>query len=113
MQVGTLTWVGLFLNGAAGSGKYDDVTIELVKQHINDDSIFEYLKTRLGNDFDISLISDADLEQLLHNWQDHVSALNEGRKLFVDRGGLNLLVAYLLVDIQRLPPPEQPQDRNN
>ena len=106
MRITKLTHIGFYLNGALGSGKYDDISIEEVKQHLHAGTVFEYLVRRLGDDFDVTILTPADQAELLSEWQDLAVAVHEGRKLCVDRNGLCLLVAYLLDGIQRR------QDRN-
>lgn len=39
--------------------------------------------------------------ELLAEWQDFLAAINERRKMGVERRGLPLLIAYLLEGIQR------------
>lgn len=102
MQVSKLTFLGFYLNGAAGSGKYDDVTIADIKREIRAGSVFEFLKTRLGDDVDISALSESERRELLDQWESLADNVDEARKMCVDRGGLTLLVAYLLEGIQLL-----------
>lgn len=101
MRVNRLTFLGFYLNGALGSGKYDDISIDEVKARIRDHTIFDYLDTKLGMDIDLSILSAEDRRELNEEWEDMADAINESRKMCVDRNGLCLLVAYLLEGIQR------------
>lgn len=101
MRVTKLTFLGFYLNGALGSGKYDDVSIRAVKEKIRDHTIFDYLKSRLGSDIDLSALSPEDRSELNQEWEDLADAVDESRKMCVDRNGLCLLVAYILEGIQR------------
>ncbi|NLX99287.1 MAG: hypothetical protein GXY83_24385 [Rhodopirellula sp.] len=101
MRITKLTSVGFCLNGALGSGKYDDISIAEVKKRIEQGDVFNYLESVLGHDVDLTLLSPGDKAELLKEWQDLALAVDEGRKMCVDRNGLCLLVAYLLEGIQR------------
>ncbi len=101
MRITQLTFLGFYLNGALGSGRYDDITIDEVKARIRDRSIFDYLAGRLGADVDLSLLTPDDRRELNDEWEDMALAVNESRKMCVERNGLCLLVAYLLEGIQR------------
>jgi len=48
----------------------------------------------------LSLFADEDRKELAEEWQFMACEVNEFRKLCVERGGLSLLVAYLLEGIQ-------------
>lgn len=101
ITISRLTFIGFYLNGALGSGRYDDITISDVKAHIRDGSIFTYLETRLAGDIDFSIFKEEEKQELIKEWEDMADAVNESRKFCVDRHGLALLVAYLLEGIQR------------
>jgi hypothetical protein len=104
MRISQLTFLGFYLNGALGSGKYGDVSIVEVKKRIRDHTIFDYLKSRLGSDIDITALNTVDKKELNDEWEDLADNLDESRKMCVDRNGLCLLVAYILEGIQRRTP---------
>lgn len=106
MRITKLTSVGFHLNGALASGKYNHISMEEVKRRIEDGSVFDYLEAELGHDLDLSLLTPGERTELLNEWRDFASAVDEARKMCVDRNGLCLLVAYLLEGIQ------QRQDHN-
>jgi hypothetical protein len=101
MRITALTFIAFYLNGAMDSGRYDDLSIAEVKLKIEGGTIFNFLRERLGNDIDLSILDKADEAELLAEWQDLLAAVNERRKMAVERRGLTLLVAYLLEGIQR------------
>lgn len=101
MRVSKLTALGFYLNGALGSGKFDDISVNEVKERIRDHTIFDYLKTKLGSDIDITVLRPEDRQELNDEWEDMSYSLDEARKLCVDRHGLCLLVAYILEGVQR------------
>ena len=101
MQINVLTQLALYLNGALGSGKYDAVSIEAVKAHLEAGSLFDFLENTLKDDIDISLLYNDDRAELLREWADMADSIDERRKLCVERSGLALLVAYILEGIQR------------
>ena len=90
--------LGFQLNGALGTGDYDDITIDKVKHHIREGTILEYLNSAL-RDLDISILDEQDHAELREEWE-RLLDVNESRKLCLRRGGLCLLVAYLLEGIQ-------------
>ncbi|GBD95392.1 MAG TPA: hypothetical protein ENG83_03130 [Nitrospirae bacterium] len=101
MQISKLTFIAFYLNGVLGSGKYNDIEIDEVKDQIQNRRIFDYLKEKLGTDVDLSLLTDDDKTELIDEWIGLVEAVDEGRKMCVDKNGLCLLVAYLLEGIQK------------
>jgi hypothetical protein len=104
VRITQLTFLGFYLNGALGSGKYEDISIEEVKERIRDRTIFDYLKTKLGSDVDITALSHEERRVLNEEWTDMADAIDEARKMGVDRNGLCLLMAYILEGIQRRAP---------
>lgn len=102
MKIVFYTSLAIDLNGALGSGKYDDITIPEVRKRISDQTILSYLKDKLGDELDLSLISQDDQAGLIDQWDRLANAIDERRKLRVQKNGLCLLVAYLLAGIQEL-----------
>jgi hypothetical protein len=101
VKITMLTFIAFYLNGAMDSGRYDDLSIDEVKKEIETGTVFPFLKSRLGRDIDLSILSTADEAELLAEWQDLLAAVSPRRKFGVERRGLPLLVAYLLEGIQR------------
>lgn len=104
MRITMLTFIAFYLNSAIDSGRYDDLGIEEIKQEIRAGTIFPFLRNQLGADIDLSILEAADEAELLAEWQDLLAAVNERRKMGIERRGLTLLIAYLLEGIQRRKP---------
>ncbi|WP_193133708.1 hypothetical protein [Klebsiella grimontii] len=102
MKLSQLTFLGFYLNGAQGSGRYDFISIEDIKSELERKTLFPYLKKTLGNDIDISILTESEKEKLNDEWLDISLVIDESRKLCVEKGGLCLLNAYILESIQRL-----------
>ena len=102
MRLEQLTFIGFYLNSSLDTGNYGDISIGEVKDHIDAGDIFDFLKERLGRDIDLGILSDDDKSELIDHWQNLVNAVDEGRKMGVRNGGLNLLLGYVLEGIQSL-----------
>lgn len=101
MRISTLTFIAFYLNSAMDCGRYDDLAISEIKSKIENGTIFDFLRQRLGNDIDLSIVTTEDEAELLAEWQDLLAAVNERRKMGIEMRGLPLLIAYLLEGIQR------------
>jgi len=84
------------LSAAIDTGKYQDVSIEEVEEHIANGDLFPYLRRRLKGDVDLSLFKpeiatriNADLLSLLEGY-----AGQERRKWGISNNGLCLLVSW-------------------
>lgn len=102
LKTSDLTLLILQLNGAIDTGKHQDITIEEVRQHIDEGDILQYLNTRLGNDIDLSLLLDPSYglqegREITTALQNLLSAYagNERRKWRVQNSGLCLMVAWV------------------
>src|SRR6266568_5871134 len=96
MKIVRMTFLGFYLNGAAGSGRYDTLSLADVQREIAAGRVFDFLEERLGHDVDLAILDNDDRAELLREWQDLAANGNAARQLCVERGGLSLLVAYLL-----------------
>ncbi len=103
-----LTLLILELNAAIDTGKHRDITIEEVKQHIDEGDILEYLNTRLGDDIDLSLLLHPNYG--LQEGRAITTALqslrgayggDERRKWGVQNSGLCLMVAWVNEMVQQ------------
>ncbi len=101
VRITNLTFLAFYLNSAIDTGNYVDVTYQEVADKINDGSIFSYLRTRLGNDIDLSIFPPEKQRELVDEWQNILNAVSARRKFGIENNGLCLLVAYLLEGIQR------------
>jgi len=102
-QQETVRWAVLAtrLNGAADSGKHDNIDVKSAVQHVQDGDVFEFLGRELGDDVDdaVRKLTDVQRHRLLQQWRTLATAY-EPSQFHVRRGGVALLVAYLLHLIQ-------------
>ena len=101
MRITYLTFLAFFLNGAIDTGKYNDIGLQEVADHVEAGTIFDFLQTRLIDDIDLSTFEKEKQQELTIEWQDMLQAMNPRRKFLIENNGLCLLVAYLLEGIQR------------
>lgn len=101
MRITNLTFLAFYLNSALDTGKYNDVTLDEVAQHIEAGTIFDFLATRLAGDIDLSILDAPRKKELLEEWQDILAAVSARRKFGVENNGLCLLIAYLIEGIKR------------
>ncbi|MCK7633675.1 MULTISPECIES: hypothetical protein [unclassified Shewanella] len=102
MTLTQLTFIGFYLNGAQGSGRYDSISITDIKTELEKGTLFPYLEKQLGQDIDTSIFSEEEKAALNAEWLEISLVTNEKRKMCVEKGGLCLLVAYVLESIQIL-----------
>ncbi|EGM68736.1 hypothetical protein [Shewanella sp. HN-41] len=100
IKISQLTFLAFYINGAAGSGKYTDLTLDKCYSALETGEIFHLLESRLKNGFDSSLLNEDQKIELIDEWQGFANVIDHGRKLCIDDGGLNLVVAYILNSIQ-------------
>jgi hypothetical protein len=95
------------LNGAADSGKYEQITTAVVLLHVEKGDVFEFLARELQTDVDLSKLTDVDRHKLLEHWRIFAKAYDT-QQFHVNRSGLALLVAYLLhlILIRHVTPPK-------
>ena len=90
------------LNGAADTGNYDHVTIEVVIRELQGGNVFDLLLRELPDTvWEICKLTDVDRHMLSKHWKMMASAY-EPAQFHVTRNGLSLLVAYVLhlIDLQ-------------
>jgi hypothetical protein len=100
-QEETMRWAVLatHLNGAGDSGRYAHITTDVVLRHVEDGDVFEFLARELGNDLDLHKLTDVHRHALLQHWRILAKGY-EVKQFHVTKGGLSLLVAYILHLIQ-------------
>src|SRR5262245_21533858 len=90
------------LNGAFDSGRYDHITVDVVRQQLAAGTIFDFLAHELPvGVWEVSKLSDVDRHQLAKEWQVMATAYDP-QQFHVRQSGLALLVAYILhmIDIR-------------
>jgi len=84
------------LNGAADTGNFGHVTVEVVVRELQQGDVFEFLTRELpATVWQISKLTDVDRHTLSKHWKTMAEAY-EPAQFHVTRNGLSLLVAYLL-----------------
>ena len=119
-----LTQMILQLNSLLDSGKYDDVAPAEVAAHLDDGTVFEYLRDRFGADADFSLFFEGGpycrsfRRFYVERLRDMNSCFSSGRKWGVFHRGLCLLIAWTNEVVQegadwrpRLPAVVEPEVR--
>ena len=101
MRITNLTFMAFYLNSALDSGKYAGISFKDVADHIEDGTIFDFLRTRLKDDIDLTLYGQNEQNELITEWQDMLAAVNARKKFGVENNGICLLIGYLLEGIQR------------
>lgn len=101
MRLTHLTYLGFYLNGAQSSGKFSAISIGDVKRELENNSLFEFLESKLGSDIDTSRLHPSEKEFLSKEWKEMSLSIDEARELCISEGGLSLLLAYVLETIQR------------
>jgi len=96
MKIYHLTYFIYTINAAIDTGKYQDISIEEVEEHIENGDLIPYLRERLKGDVDLS-IYDPELSAKLN--EELASILGgykgqERRKWGISNSGLCLLVAW-------------------
>jgi len=90
------------LNGAAESGKFDDITTAVIVNELRRGRIFEFLERELpANVWEVSKLTDVDRHQLAQEWRIMAKGYDP-EQFHVSRNGLAMLVAYILhmIDIR-------------
>ena len=91
------------INAAIDTGKHADVSVDEVEDHIEQGDLLEFLRNRLADDVDLSMI-DAEREAALTAWLFDIFGGNKGResrKWGVRNSGLCLLVAWTAELVQQ------------
>ncbi len=101
-----LLWVTYFIlniNAAIDTGKYQDISVAEVEDHIDGGDLISYLRERLEGDLDLTFIKEPDALELNAKLNDILVAQrgNERRKWGIENSGLCLLVAWANEIMQR------------
>ena len=92
-----LAIMGFGVNAAIDSGSHQNISPRMIRDKIEDGTIFHFLKNDL--DVDISLITDSWKMKILEHWQSMNNATTP-EEMGAVNNGLCLLIAYILEDIQ-------------
>lgn len=100
MRIYKLSCLAHDLTVALASGKFHYISEDDVWDHIEDSSIFEYLKEQLGYGMAISALAPIDKLELLVEWENMRDCV-EPLRFDTHRFGLCLLICYLQEGIAR------------
>jgi hypothetical protein len=95
------THLAFYLNAALDSRKYNDLDVKEAQDHIEDGTIFQFLKARLGNDIQLGFFDAETQGEFVTEWTDMLRATFGERRFGVANNGLCLLIALLLQGIQQ------------
>ena len=104
MELVLLAGFIVVVNAAIDTGKYQDISISEVEEHIEKRDLIPYLKNRLGKDMSILSLYDSKTGQELNEKLEYTLRGYKGRerrKLGVENSGLCLLVAFVIDIIQQ------------
>jgi len=96
------------LNGAEDSGKFHHITTSVIARELEHDRVWDFLVAELpAKVWDICKLSDVDRHLLAQEWK-VLSKAYDPEQFHVSRGGLALLVAYVLhmIDIRHATIPQ-------
>jgi hypothetical protein len=96
------TFLGFHLNALLDRGETLDIAD--THKHIDDGSLFVWLKETFGGSVDLSLYRPADEAAVMELFAGLSNAADSRRKFMVEHNGLALLVAYCFEGIQHLNP---------
>ncbi len=103
MRLNQLTYFVNEINAAIDTGKYRDISIKEVEDHIEREDLIPYLRDRLGEDVDLSLLTPEVSEELNSKLLGIFGGYygQERRKWGVENNGLCLLIAWSTEIIQQ------------
>lgn len=96
-----LTYTAFMVNHLLDTGKYDDVTIDELGPHLENETIFQFLTERFGDELPLGILTGDDRLELAAEWASLWNAVDAGRKFAVRRNGVCLLLAYVIESIQQ------------
>ncbi len=103
MKLLWVTWFIQNINMAIDTGKYQDIPIEEVENHIEEGDLLSWLRVRLNGDVDLSVPTNEDERDLVAKLQELLESYRsqERRKFGIKNSGLCLLVAWSNHVVQR------------
>lgn len=101
MEILALTFMAFHINRALDNGRHGDITIDVIRREIRGGTIFDYLATKLRGDIDLSIFDNTMRAELVEEWRDMEATIDIHEKFGIERGGLALMMAFLLEGVQR------------
>ena len=103
MKLINLTYPIIEINAAIDTGKYNDISVDEIKEHIEIGDVFSHISELAGEDIDLSLLDDEVSAEITEALRDILYALgNQARRKWgVENSGLCLLIAWINELIQQ------------
>lgn len=98
----TLRYTLLGIEFVALLDRGETLDIDETREHLEDGSLFAWLKSRFGEDLGLSLYGAADQAEVLDRFASLANAVDARRKFGVERNGLALLAAYCFEMLQEM-----------
>lgn len=95
------TYLGFYLNSLVDNGEF--ISLFDIKREINKRNVLNFLKSQYEDKFDISLYTEEELEALEEFFHGLNDAVDEQRKMGIEKNGLCLLIAYCFEALQHNP----------
>lgn len=95
------TFLGFYLNSLIDNGEF--ISLSEIKEKINNKAVFPFLKSKYEDRLDISIYTEEELEKLEEFFFGLYNAVDEQRKMGIEKNGLCLLVAYCFEALQHNP----------
>lgn len=92
----------LYITAAIDSGENDSISLDKIKQAVDERKIFEFIKTNINSPrkFDEKIFKNHEKEHLELYWQDHLLDWDFENKFGVNRNPLCVLLALVAISIQ-------------
>jgi len=96
MKVTYLTMLILCLNALIDGGKHDDITLDDIKDHIDDGTVLDFINQRCAGDIDLTWANEDFKKWYVPRLQDILGGYRgrERRKWGIENKGLCLLLAW-------------------
>lgn len=100
MKHAELTLLILGLNSMIDSGKFDDISLEEVRRHIDDGSILDFIRERAGHALGLSFLESSYRAPFVAEYVNYLQAIldayggDEGKRWGIKNKGLCLLLAW-------------------
>lgn len=95
------TYLGFILNSIIDNGGFID--LDIVKNEIENRTIFNYLRRSFGEELDVSLYTDEEIKEIEDYFYNLDNVADSRRKFGIEKNGICLLVAYCFNALQNNP----------
>lgn len=99
MSLTLLTYIGLNISILIDRGY--QITVDNIKNLLQEKELFIFLKKEYNNFIDLSLLNEIDSNNIEKEWHDFALSINEKRKFGIEKNGFCLINSYIYESIQR------------